>query len=633
MSRLKNVRPNSDNLQSRPSVFSTPSPIQNPMKDPIKDPMKEWFQVEYRLCEESFDRVMKILSKAGNLLTGNNESMDSVGYTHNTTCAIIPHGGFGLLKAVDWSMDWILGLDNDILEHLMPYDVDILMFCDTCVSDRSEDDGNGDVLECDDLAAMLVVLVNSIGGEHLISARRGDSYSQIIIDYKKQVDVMIVKAAIGGLSSEYNDKVKQLNLEKTIRAYLDFPEDDIETSTRFLRIKVRAALAHEVSKGRNAEEIIKYMNKSKQELLDVSKNLEVVLDNVSEFTTKIERIELDELNTKRNITLALNAIAKEDSQALVNILLQIGKETNGSNKFEMLMNVVTRRHRRLSEYLFIYKCLAESRNLTKYVNEWEVLSYMKDLAFVIRLYQGEKRRIPSYEELKDVLDLIGEKTETNTLPRPTRIYMDLHGRLTAPASPDDPIDPENNISLNLPSKFPLENLKYFITGVPGRLCYSAPVQTITLEDAFNEMPATTKFEESLPLSILYSVDRNEQGRVIEFHTEETRIEDIADIYILSSLLFYGKKYHFNPDIVTDLHFKEFSSSDIIENLGKFNVFEKVQSINSHSCLGYSDLYSEEYYNKDSQDLRILNKYNQGGANMSASLLGIFLIAVASLVPR
>ena len=577
--------------------------------------IRDRFRNTYNKCNSYYESVKEDLLKAGNLLTGNKDA-NSAGYSHTTTCAIMPYGGFGILHTVNFDDSWINGLDEQILRFLRPFDVDIIMFCDTCIPDEHEQGSEG-VLMCDYLVDIIISLLNSINKEKGADyAKRSspESISQIRIEGNIPVNVTLVKALVGLKELP----LESFNLDQAKRTYLDFSQDAIQTSTRFRHVKARAALAHKYSITKDNNETIYSLNESKEKIMEISKNLDDIEASTSGFGITTKRIQLREDNLDRNAVFTYQAILEDDVQTLINTV-----NASKGLSLEVLQKLPTDRH------LFVYQTLVENDILNEHAYDWNLLSYFNDIGFIVLLYKNYNSRFPTAGELEKLVEDI-EKKSIDDVSKPSEIFMVTHGGLSKP-----------NISFDL-----RDGLTYGISGIPGLPCYNLfSRQKGNLKDAFSKIDITTFTSESLPFLIEYSVNRGDTKTDIEFFTiDGIQLKDIVDIYILSSLLFLGE----TSDRILYHHSKPFTSTDIANNLNELHSLKDVKTFISHSCLVYEDEDARDYYNRDTVSLRSISGGGttrrrgnssrevgggRGPAGPIIALVGCLVTVVCALVPR
>lgn len=560
-------------------------------------------QTRYESLKEKYAEVVPLLQRAGRVLTGEDKKT-SLGYGKNTSCSIIPHGGFGLLDSTQFFSHATI-LDSELIPFLTPFDLDIMLFCNKCLETHEEDK---ETLLCEDISSILITVLNSFTGDPDFSRKPDSDYSHVYIPSKNPgdppVDIAIVNALEGGLKGEISNKYQQLNIEKAILAYSHFPEDLIEESPRFMRVKIRAALANEILRYKqeadSVKKAIENMNENKKELLKIEKNLTLVEMAMSEFTSSIERLETNDKEKDRNLFLAKNAISHGDKENLKKAL---------SNSYDYIMRSFQEDEGFISNnFEIIYTCLFET-DLVKVS-----LEYLDDVGYIVQLFQSENQPIPGYDELNLIIGHIrntSPKTINDKAKTIEEIYSSRHGFISEYY--DTPLNTTHNI---------------FIYGEPGFTCFSTQKgeENVSLKDSFLTLNDHKKIYDK-HLSIHYSLSPTDKGKIIEFHTENGIVENIADIYLLSTLLFYGKHNEIESN-----HYSGSDISNVIKSLTKH--FRQNTEFHSHSCLTFTKKAEIDYLEKTGKMVTL----QVGGSSIASPhshwasiILGVFAVALASVV--
>lgn len=582
--------------------------------------IKRLFDSWFDSLEETYDFVKNVLNKTGRILHGDDISPEkyTVRFTPKIECSIIPHGGFGLLHSIGYTKDWTEHIDNDILVYLKPFDLDIILFCNSCLQESSNNDKR-EKLKCDELLSVLKILINSVskdmGSE--LDTTIINSYSKNNIYVKGDpvsVDISVINTFQGENIKNYT---RQINLEKAIRAYLDFGTENKIKSTRFMRVKVRAALAIFCLNNENftKESVIQYLEENKNTILAIDDQLDIEgIDIKTEYIKSIENIVMNEFDKERNVKLTMTYIMSKNLQELVKVV----KILEPSSWNEILPSFTD-----LNDIMFIYEALLKTSILQQ---RRDILG---DLGYILTIFETVHNRLPNRDELMTIHKNI-KKQKIEDLPKIKEVYFVCHGIIVLPPT-DYPatIDIRNNLTLS-------------IFGQPGFRCFARASNLFdgtSFKDRVLEQNKSTKYRHKIGFHIRYSIYGSEhinRNEIFEFHTSNGDIvKEPYQIYMLTRLLLDVDEDVYEDYIFVysaiNIYTKKFHLADILKNIEK-TVFTDVVQLHSVSCLRYENEETQEFYNEQTKQYRTF----AGASNTNASTwfaisLGFTVTAICAVL--
>ena len=587
------------------------------------------FDEKLKNCNYSYNRVKTSLLHVGRLLTGDmNEEGSTTKYAQKTECEIIPYGGFGLIHVSElFSGEKWRSLDDKLLQYLIPHDVDLMLLCDTCLLNKSTADPpaeQSDILPCKRIAAVVLELLKYVHKDGRVEnvSHVDSSYSHIRIKDVTNVEIDVT-IANKGENLKVTD-AKQLNIEMAIKAYQDFPDDTIETSVRFMRVKVRAALAYAIFQN-TLHEAIKKLNKDVKEILQRSKNLEIPPEFLSQFsyTNVEETILLNEMDLARNIGLVEAAIETKNADDLWRLIKASGPPVLGD--IVCLQDPNEKQKKQMFVYETIHRNLSGNSETQLDIKWWRILGQLGDIGVMVRVYYEEHKELPDILSLREIINDVEYLVQNeDEIVKPTEIYMLAHGNT-------------NDKGGAIPEGM---EYNYWVSGEPGLACYMN--FTRYLKDAFinNRHVKKRKIQELNGLTVSYTnpyylsnIKENEiEGRGIEIYIGNEKVTDASQIYVICKRLL-GRSEKKDSSVKDDVIKPQISSFQIHKNI--VSKIVSLRDFNTISCLSFIDSDAAETYNKETIPLRTLHN-TEGGARVfrtAASLTGLLLIFLGSIVPR